>query len=116
MRIGRQGNAGGKTHIVVLTADAAFADQAHATFSASPQIALNVVSGTIDIVGETLALADATVAVIDLDAAAPGEMQALERLMARLGTVPPVVVITQAFDAVVARTLLQMRVADFMVK
>jgi pilus assembly protein CpaE len=46
----------------------------------------------------------------------PGEMQALERLMARIGSWPPVIVITQSFDETVARTLLQMRIADFMVK
>ena len=116
MRIGRQGSAAGKTQVVVLTADAAFEEQVRATFGASPQIALNVVSGSVDVVGETLSLADATVAVIDLDAAMPGEMQALERLMARIGAWPPVIVVTQSFDANVARTLLQMRVADFMVK
>ena len=54
--------------------------------------------------------------MIDLDAGQPGEMQALERLIARIGAWPPVIVITQAFDAGVARALLQMRVADFLVK
>src|SRR5437016_13536258 len=43
-------------------------------------------------------------------------MQALERLMARIGAWPPVVAVTQAFDENVARTLVQMRVADFLVK
>ncbi|MCZ7642863.1 MAG: hypothetical protein M5U33_09295 [Pseudorhodoplanes sp.] len=43
-------------------------------------------------------------------------MAAMQRLMARTGGWPPVVVITQTFDAEVARTLLQMRVADFLVK
>ena len=90
--------------------------QAHSTFGASQQIALNVVPGTIDAAGESLSLADATVVVIDLDASMPGEMQALERLMARIGSWPPVIVITQSFDETVARTLLQMRIADFMVK
>ena len=97
MRIGRQGSAAGKTQVVVLTADAAFEEQARATFGASQQIALTVVSGTIDGAGDDLSLADATVAVIDLDAAMPGEMQALERLMARIGTWPPVIVVTQTF-------------------
>ena len=78
MRVGRHGSAAGKTQVVVLTADAAFEEQVRATFGTSPQIALNVVSGSINVVGETLSLADATVAVIDLDAAMPGEMQALE--------------------------------------
>jgi pilus assembly protein CpaE len=36
--------------------------------------------------------------------------------MQRVAAWPPVVVVTQAFDANVARTLLQMRVADFLVK
>ena len=43
-------------------------------------------------------------------------MQALERMMLRPGVWPPVVVVTQSFDADVARSLLQMRVADFLVK
>jgi len=116
MRIGRPGSAAGKTQVVVLTADSAFAEQARSTFGASQQVALSVVSGNIDLAGDTLSLADATVAVVDLDAAIPGEMQALERLMTRIGAWPPVIVITQSFDANVARTLLQMRVADFMVK
>ncbi len=116
MRIERSGSAVGKTQVVVLTADPAFAEQARTTFSASPQIVLNVVSGTIDFAGDTLSVADATVAVLDLDASIPGEMQALERLMARIGPWPPVIVVVQSFDATVARTLLQMRVADFMVK
>jgi pilus assembly protein CpaE len=116
MRVGRHGSAAGKTQVVVLTADAAFEEQVRATFGTSPQIALNIISGSINVVGESLSLADATVAVIDLDAAMPGEMQALEGLMARTGAWPPVIVVTQGFDANVARTLLQMRVADFMVK
>ena len=116
MRIGRQNNAADKTHVVVLTADAGFEEQTRVTFGASEQIALNVVSGTIDDAGEKLPLEDATVAVIDLDTSIPGEMQALEQLMARIGSWPPVIVVTQAFDELVARTLLQMRVADFMVK
>jgi pilus assembly protein CpaE len=116
MRIGRSGSAAGKTQVVVLTADSAFEEQVRATFGTSPQIALNVVAGSVNLVGETLSIADTTVAVIDLDATMPGEMQALEGLMTRLGARPRVIVVTQSFDANVARTLLQMRVADFMVK
>ena len=84
MRIERSVSTVGKTQVVVLTADPAFEEQARATFGASPQIVLNVVSGTIDFAGDTLSVADSTVAVVDLDASVPGEMQALERLMARV--------------------------------
>ncbi len=88
-----------KTQVVVLTADAAFEEQARATFGASAQIELRVVSGTLAAIDEGFELEGATVVVIDLDAGQPDEMQALERLMARIGAWPPVVVVTQAFDA-----------------
>jgi len=116
MRIGRQHNSAGKTQVVVLTADAGFEEQTRLTFGASPQIALTIVSGTIEAAGETLPLDDATVVVLDLNAGIASEMQALERLMNRIGNWPPVIVVTQSFDESVARTLLQMRIADFMVK
>lgn len=115
MRIGRQ-NSAGKTQVVILTADVAFGEEARAAFNTSPQAALTVVAGTIDSVGDTLQVDEASVVVVDLDASVDSEMQALERLMARIGNWPPVIVVTQQFDASVARTLLQMRVADFLVK
>src|SRR5712692_6060504 len=116
MRIGRANSPAGRTHVVVLTADAGFETQARQTFGASDQIALRVVSGTLSTIDADFEVAGATVVVVDLDANQQDEMAALERLMARIGSWPPVVVITQAFDESVARTLLQMRVADFLIK
>jgi pilus assembly protein CpaE len=105
-----------KTGIALLTADAAFEQSSRATFGASSQIDLHVTSGTLANVGDTLDAEGVTAVVIDLDAGRPEEMEALQRLMSRVGTWPPVIVITQTFDEAVARRLLQMRVADFMVK
>src|SRR5712671_3910874 len=116
MRIGRSHSPASKTQVVVLTADSAFEEQARATFGASDQIVLRVVSGTLAAIDGDFDLEGATVAVIDLDAGQRDQMQALERLMGRVGSWPPVVVVTQAFDESVARMLLQMRVADFLVK
>src|SRR5437667_1762826 len=116
MRIGRSKSPMGKTQVLVLTADAAFEEQARATFGTSDQIGLKVVAGTLAAGDDQLDLAGASVVVIDLDAANSDEMRALERLMARIGLRPPVVVVTQTFDATVARILVQMRVADFLVK
>jgi pilus assembly protein CpaE len=65
---------------------------------------------------DALSVADASVVVIDLDAGRAEEMQGLLRLMARVGAWPPVIAVTQGFDESVARTLLQMRIADFLVK
>jgi pilus assembly protein CpaE len=84
--------------------------------SGSSAIELTMVSGNLTEYGDSLDITDATVAVVDLAAGRPDEMEALARFMARVGTWPPVIVVTQTFDANVARTLLQMRTADFLVK
>jgi pilus assembly protein CpaE len=102
------------TCVAVLTADAAFEQLVRETFGASTQIELRLMSGSAADVGAHFDPADCTVAIIDLDASQPEEMDALERLMLRIST--PVVVVTQSFDAEVARSLLQMKVADFLVK
>src|SRR6185295_14282463 len=110
----RVSGAANRTSVVVLTADSAFEQSLRATFGTSGQIELRVVSGSISTAAD-FAPGEATVAIIDLDAGRAEEMQALERLMLRTG-IPPVVVVAQRFDADVARSLLQMRVADFLVK
>lgn len=106
--------AANRTSVVVLTADSAFEQSLRATFGASGQIELRLVSGSISTAAD-FAPGEATVVIIDLDTSRAEELQALERLMLRTG-IPPVVVVAQSFDADVARSLLQMRVADFLVK
>jgi pilus assembly protein CpaE len=114
MRMATPSNSS-NTVVAVLTADPAFEQSVSATFGASGAIELRVVRGTVASV-ENFATDGATVVVVDLDAARPEEMVALEHMMLQIGISPPVVVVTQSFDAEVARRLLQMRVADFLVK
>src|SRR5262245_42192919 len=116
MRIGRSNSPAKKTQVVVLTAEAGVEEPPRSTFVASEQIELRVVTGSLAAVEGGFELEDATVAVVDLDAGQQAEMQALERLMARIGAWPPIVAVTQSFDESVARALVQMRVADFLVK
>ena len=116
MRVGRSTAQAMQARVVVLTADPAFEESVRSTFSASPQIALDVVAGTLASGADGITLEGATVVVVDLDAGDAAEMQALERLMLRIGNWPPVVAVTQTFDESVARRLMQMRVADFLVK
>jgi len=116
MRIGRSENTANKTRVVVLTPDAGFEESTRATFTASAQIDLQVISGSLPVAAENLDVQGATVVVVDLDASREEEMHAMQAFMAGVGAWPPVVVVTQAFDESVARTLLQMRVADFLVK
>jgi pilus assembly protein CpaE len=116
MLTGRSDTPASATQVVVLTADSALEEQARLTFGTSEQISLKLVSGMLSDVEGKFEVEGATVAVIDLDAAQRDEMAALERLIARVGIRTPVVVVTQSFDESVARALVQMRVADFLVK
>src|SRR5580658_9860203 len=115
MRIGRSASPGVQTRVVVVTADAAFDDSVRTTFGASTQIELDVIKGTmsdqdhIDVDG-------ASVIVADLDPGDELELQALERFMTRIGSWPSVVVVTRSFEGNVARRLMQVRVADLLVK
>jgi pilus assembly protein CpaE len=115
MRIGRSASSN-RTRVVVLTVDEEFNRSARTTFVASSAIDLSMVSGRIAEQGDALVVEGATVVVVDLDAGRDDEMQALSRLMSRVGAWPPVIAVTQAFDENVARMLMQMRVADFLVK
>jgi pilus assembly protein CpaE len=116
MLMNRSKTPAGQTRVVILTADAGFEESARTTFKASAQIDLRVVEGTLSAAADKLDVEGATVVVIDLDAAREEEMRVLQAFMAKTGAWPPVIVVTQTFDAEVARTLLQMRVADFLVK
>jgi pilus assembly protein CpaE len=115
MRLGR-GTDSSTTRVVVVTADAEFERAVRSTFGASKAIDLALAPGRIADLADTLALQDATVVVVDLDAGRADEMGGLARLMARAGNRPPVIAVTQSFDAELARILMQMRVADFLVK
>ena len=103
-----------KTKVVLVTADAAFAASASATFGASNAIELVVIAESVTASADAVDAAGATVVVVDLDPARDQELAGLTRLIARVDA--PVIAVTQGFDASVARTLLQMRVADFLVK
>jgi pilus assembly protein CpaE len=116
MRVARATGAGHRSGVVVVTGDRAFEETVRTTFGASSQIDLRLVSGSIAVTGEKLSPEGVNVFIIDVDVTRDDEMQALERVMQRVGGWPPVVVVTQTFDADVARRLIQMRIADFLVK
>jgi pilus assembly protein CpaE len=116
MSTGRDITGPAEARVAVLTADAAFADFARATFGNSAQIGLDVVEGSLAAHADAIDVTGATVIIADLDAGDESEMLALERLLDRIGAWPPVVAVTPKFDEAVARRLMQMRVADFLVK
>jgi len=104
-----------KTKVTVLTADGEFAQSVRTIFGNSGGIDLSVPKGGLaDHAG--LDLADAAVVVADLDSTRPDDFPALQRLVARLGGRLPLVVVIDCFNETVARQLLQVRVADFLIK
>jgi pilus assembly protein CpaE len=115
MRVGRSVNPGVQARVVMVTADVAFEESVRATFGASAQIGLDVVRGTLSS-RDHFDVDGAGVIIADIDGEDASEMAALERLMKRIGHRPPVVAVTRSFEESVARRLMQMRVADFLVK
>jgi pilus assembly protein CpaE len=105
-----------KVRVIVLTADGEFEQAARQTFGATGKIELSVVRGGILTVDPAFDAADASVLIVDLDAENADELSALQHLVNRIGRRPPVVVVTKGFNADVGRRLVQMRVADFLVK
>jgi pilus assembly protein CpaE len=105
-----------KTRVEVLTVDPEFERSMRDTFAMGGKIDLSLVNGRVSGSEEALGGEGVTVVVVDIDAGDEKEMVALERLCSRLAGWPPVVVVTPAFDKDVARRLVQMRVADFLVK
>jgi pilus assembly protein CpaE len=115
MRIGRANTPGLQAKVVVLTTDDGFETTARATFGASAQIGLDVINSRL-VDRPQIDVQGATVVVADLDASDEAEMAALERLVTRIGTWPPIVAVIQSFDGAAVRRLMQLRVADFLVK
>ena len=105
-----------QTRVEVLSADPQFERVVQDTFAVSGKIDLKVVNGTVAAHGEELGRDGVTVVVVDLDPADVSEMAALETLAARLAGWPPIVVVTPSFDRETARRLMQMRIADFLIK
>lgn len=116
MRQSRTKDQSSRTRVTVVTADGAFEDMARATFADGAQVDLDLRTGGLGEHGEAIDGAETSVVVVDLDGADEADLAALRALAMRFDGWPPVVAVTQAFDKEVARQLLQMRVADFLVK
>jgi DNA-binding NarL/FixJ family response regulator len=112
----RPTTSGNRTGVAAITVDSAFEHTIRTTFGASSTIDLRIASGSVAECSDSIDVAGMSVVLVDIEGGREDEIQALERLTQRIGAWPPVVVVTPVFDAVLARRLLQMRVADFLVK
>jgi len=105
-----------RLRVAALTADATFEKLLQSTVGSNSQIDLVVHSGTIAKLEASLDLRNATVVLVDLDANRHEEVLALHKLAARLAGSPPILVVAEGFNEAVARQMLQLRIADFLVK
>jgi pilus assembly protein CpaE len=102
--------------IVLVSTDKAFAQDTRSAFAASDMIELAVIDKNVaDLRGE-IHEADCGAVIIDMDAAKLEEIEALQRITRRLEGKAPIVVVTQEFNAAAVRILVQLKVADFLVK
>lgn len=101
--------------VAALTNDAGFAQTVRGAFGSIAGVALNVVEATPSTCGE-LDLADATILIVDVGSGDEAELEAFELLMQHVGARTLVVAVTQSMDGALARRLIQMRVADLLVK
>ncbi len=104
-----------KARVVVLTAGGEFEQSVRTTFGGHAQIDLTVVKA-VSLDQAEVDFSAATVVVVDLDATQPDDFAALQRLAGRLGGRLPIIAVTQAINEQVARQLLQVRVADLLIK
>src|SRR4051794_22886366 len=102
--------------IMLVSNDKAFAQDTRTAFAASDVIQLVTVEKNVAELRGEIQEADCGAVIIDMDAARLEEIEALQRIMRRLEGKAPVVVVTQEFNAAAVRILVQLKVADFLVK
>ena len=102
--------------ILLVSTDRAFVQDTRTAFTASEVIELLTVEKSINELRGEILEADFGTVIVDMDAAKLEEIESLQRVMRRLEGRIPVVVVTQEFNAAAVRILVQLKVADFLVK
>ena len=105
-----------KTRVAAQSRDGDFERLLRTTFGMDAKVELSLVSGGFAESERKLDAAGATVVILDIDPTREADLAALQALTQRLAGTPPVIVAIPQFDVSLARQLLQMRVADFLVK
>jgi pilus assembly protein CpaE len=111
----RDNQQSAKTRVVAQCRDAEFERLLRSTFGTDAKVDLSLTTGAFAETVRKLDAIDATVVLADIDPSSEADLNALNALTQRLGATPVIVAIP-AFDVSLARQLLQMRVADFVVK
>jgi pilus assembly protein CpaE len=113
---GRSVSDESKSPLVVVSTDIDFMQTARSAFNSNAIGEFLVVECGLDIKSAEREICDAAVAIVDLGAPDEKHLPELQHLMGRIGRDLPVIVVLDSFSEVVARILVQMRVADILVK
>ncbi len=109
-------NPGKTKRIVLVSTDKIFVQETKTAFASSEAIELVTIEKNVAELRGEIQEADCGAVIIDMDAARLEEIEALQRITRRLEGRAPIIVVTQEFNASVVRILVQLQVADFLVK
>ena len=102
--------------VLVLTADPELERSMRAIAAEAAPVEIDLVSGDLPRDPAELSLDGTDLLVIDVDACPADDPHALERLVMAVEGRLPVITVTQAFHEEIARRLLHLRIADFLLK
>ncbi|WP_274629526.1 AAA family ATPase [Arvimicrobium flavum] len=102
--------------IALVSTDKTFVQDTRAAFSSSDKIQLLTIEKPIAELRGEIHDAECGALIIDLDASKLEHIEALQRLVRRLEGRTPIVVVTQEFNAAAVRILVQLQIADFLIK
>jgi pilus assembly protein CpaE len=102
--------------IVLISPDRAFVQDTRTAFSSSDKINLTTVEKSITELRGEVQDANCGAVIVDIDAGKLEQIEALQRLVRRLEGTIPIVVVTQEFNAAAVRILVQLQLADFLIK
>jgi pilus assembly protein CpaE len=102
--------------VVLVSRDRSFLQDTRAAFSSSEAIELVTLEKSVTELRGEIEISECGAAIVDMDVASLEQIESLQRVVRRLEGRAPVVVVTQEFNAAVVRILVQLQVADFLVK
>jgi pilus assembly protein CpaE len=106
----------GHRRILALVASPDFEQSVRAAFDADRAIDLDVVSSPLEGDPRNMGIEGASLVIVEIDTGRPDRVAALQELAAKLAGHVPVIAVTNVFNEIVARQLMQSRIADFLVK
>lgn len=104
--------------MVLFSTDAALVQTARSTFGAKAIAGLSVIESGLNCAAADPEFRNAAVMIVDLGAAEEdnSDLLDLQHLLGRIGSAIPVIAVVDAFNGTIARKLVQMQVADILVK